>query len=78
MKSCKETRNGKTQKEFENMFKYKAMKSLCAPGEPVGLLAAQVKFALIFLDRKANKFLIVNWGAFNSDDIKYLSLCWKR
>lgn len=31
----------KKRKEFEDMLKLKAMKSLCCPGEPVGLLAAQ-------------------------------------
>ncbi|KAF2896564.1 hypothetical protein ILUMI_09614 [Ignelater luminosus] len=31
----------KQRKEFESMIKFKAMQSLCAPGEPVGLLAAQ-------------------------------------
>lgn len=31
----------KKQKLFEDMLKLKAMKSLCCPGEPVGLLAAQ-------------------------------------
>lgn len=34
----------KQRKEFETMIKFKAMQSLCAPGEPVGLLAAQVSF----------------------------------
>ncbi|EFA05003.1 DNA-directed RNA polymerase I subunit RPA1-like Protein [Tribolium castaneum] len=33
--------NKKQTKQFQNMLKLKAMRSLCAPGEPVGLLAAQ-------------------------------------
>lgn len=31
----------KKKREFEDMLKLKAMQSLCCPGEPVGLLAAQ-------------------------------------
>ncbi|KAK5638056.1 hypothetical protein RI129_012351 [Pyrocoelia pectoralis] len=31
----------KKDKEFRRMLRFKAMQSLCAPGEPVGLLAAQ-------------------------------------
>ncbi|XP_066149248.1 DNA-directed RNA polymerase I subunit RPA1 isoform X2 [Euwallacea fornicatus] len=31
----------KQKKRFEEMFKLKTMQSMCAPGEPVGLLAAQ-------------------------------------
>ncbi|KAL3272242.1 hypothetical protein HHI36_022725 [Cryptolaemus montrouzieri] len=31
----------KDRKSFQNMIKLKSMQSLCAPGEPVGLLAAQ-------------------------------------
>lgn len=31
----------KKRKQFEDMLKLKAMKSLCCPGEPVGMLAAQ-------------------------------------
>lgn len=30
------------EKKFDDMIKMKAMNSLCPPGEPVGLLAAQV------------------------------------
>ncbi|RZB40094.1 DNA-directed RNA polymerase I subunit RPA1 [Asbolus verrucosus] len=36
-----ETNDKKKTKDFQNMLKLKAMRSLCAPGEPVGLLAAQ-------------------------------------
>lgn len=32
----------KEAKSVQNMLKLKAMRSLCVPGEPVGLLAAQV------------------------------------
>ncbi|KAJ8970269.1 hypothetical protein NQ317_017164 [Molorchus minor] len=34
----------KRKKEFEGTMKLKAMQSMCAPGEPVGLLAAQITF----------------------------------
>lgn len=36
------------QKSFDDMIKMKAMNSLCPPGEPVGLLAAQVRNINIF------------------------------
>ncbi|KAF7282113.1 hypothetical protein GWI33_003228 [Rhynchophorus ferrugineus] len=36
-----EGKSKKEKREFENMFKLKGMQSLCAPGEPVGLIAAQ-------------------------------------
>lgn len=39
MKDYKKTKN--VNEEFEDMIKYKAMTTLCEPGEPVGLLAAQ-------------------------------------
>lgn len=38
------------QRSFENMLKLKAISSLCAPGEPVGLLAAQVR-------NKSNRYM---------------------
>nr|CAI5850976.1 unnamed protein product [Callosobruchus analis] len=34
-------RKKKSKKEFYNVMKLKSMQSMCAPGEPVGLLAAQ-------------------------------------
>ncbi|VEN36411.1 unnamed protein product, partial [Callosobruchus maculatus] len=34
-------RKKKSKKEFHNVMKLKSMQSMCAPGEPVGLLAAQ-------------------------------------
>ncbi|KAK9892524.1 hypothetical protein WA026_020509 [Henosepilachna vigintioctopunctata] len=37
----KNVKSKKDKKKFRNMVKLKAMKALCAPGEPVGLLAAQ-------------------------------------
>lgn len=37
------TLNKKARKEAENMLKLKTMQSYCAPGESVGLLAAQVR-----------------------------------
>ncbi|XP_050313380.1 DNA-directed RNA polymerase I subunit RPA1 [Anthonomus grandis grandis] len=36
-----EGKKKKEKKQFEKMFKLKGMQSMCAPGEPVGLLAAQ-------------------------------------
>ncbi|KAH1018463.1 hypothetical protein HUJ05_006231 [Dendroctonus ponderosae] len=41
MTSFTEAKNSKNTKRFQKMFKLKVMQSLCAPGEPVGLLAAQ-------------------------------------
>lgn len=35
-------KRGRKRREFEDMLKLKAMNGLCCPGEPVGLLAAQV------------------------------------
>ncbi|CAG9767764.1 unnamed protein product [Ceutorhynchus assimilis] len=36
-----EGKKKKAKKQFEKMFQLKGMQSMCAPGEPVGLLAAQ-------------------------------------
>lgn len=46
LKSCNLKKKSQ-RKEFHNMLKLKAMQSLCDPGEPVGLLAAQVNFHFI-------------------------------
>lgn len=42
VKSC-QLKKKSQRKEFMDMLKLKAMQALCSPGEPVGLLAAQVR-----------------------------------
>lgn len=39
----------RAKKEFRNLMKLKVMQSMCPPGEPVGLLAAQVCMKIICL-----------------------------
>lgn len=53
MEQFGESRKGKRRREFQDMVKMKAMRSLCAPGEPVGLLAAQVG-SFLFRSNRAN------------------------
>lgn len=42
LEDFKPSRRMKKKREFSNVMKLKVMQSMCAPGEPVGLLAAQV------------------------------------
>lgn len=42
LEDFKPSRRMKKKREFSNVMKLKVMQSMCSPGEPVGLLAAQV------------------------------------
>lgn len=40
----------KKKRELANVMKLKVMQSMCSPGEPVGLLAAQVGKKVIYME----------------------------
>lgn len=76
-----EGKKKKVKKQFEKMFKLKAMQSMCVPGEPVGLLAAQVKTCT---KRPLNKqttndnYGLVDWRTFHTNDAEHVPFRWQR
>ena len=60
---------------FKALIHFKSLRALADPGEAVGLLAAQVNFKLIL---GYNDIPLVRGRALYSDDLEYLSFCWKR